>query len=102
MHDPDESLDLLLSEWRVRGDVPASLQREVWASVAAGAADPGWWDSLLLALLRPRVLSLAAAAAVAVGVGWALLEPPPPPLSPHDAYVQSVSPFASVHLAAHR
>jgi len=67
MHDPDQSLDLLLSEWQARGDVPTSLQREVWASVAAGAADPGWWDSLLLALLRPRVLSLAAAAAVAVG-----------------------------------
>ena len=34
--------------------------------------------------------------------GWALLERRPPDISPYEAYVQSVSPFASVHLAAHR
>ena len=86
----------------MRGDVPTSLPREVWSSIAAGAADPGWWDNLLLALLRPRILGLAAAAAVAAGGGWALLERRPPDISPYEAYVQSVSPFASVHLAAHR
>ena len=81
--------------------MPASLQREVWASVAAGAAEPSWWEALLLVLLRPKSLALTAAVAVALGVGAALLELRPPQLSPHDAYVQSISPFASVHLASH-
>lgn len=101
MKDPDESLNQLLSEWQVRGDAPASLQREVWASVAASAAEPAWWEALLLYLLRPKSLAVTAAAAIALGVGSALLELRPPQLSPHDAYVQSISPFASVHLASH-
>lgn len=97
-HDP---LDELLLEWRVRGEAPASQQREVWARIAAGEAEPGWWEAFLLLLLRPRCLALTAAAAVAVGVISALLDLRAPELSPHDAYVQSISPFASVHLASH-
>lgn len=97
----NDPLDSLLQEWQVRGESPASQQREVWARIAAGEADPSWWETFLMFLLRPRSLVLTAAAAVAVGIISALLELRAPELSPHDAYVQSISPFASVHLASH-
>lgn len=97
-HDP---LDSLLQEWQVRGEVSASSQREVWARIAAGEADPSWWEAFLLLMLRPRSLALTAAAAVALGIISALLELRAPEVNPHDAYVQSISPFASIHLASH-
>ncbi|HCN27817.1 MAG TPA: hypothetical protein DIT64_03340 [Verrucomicrobiales bacterium] len=102
MNTPEnDPLDDLLLEWQVRGETPASQQREVWARIAAGEAEPAWWESFLLLMLRPRSLALTAAAAVVLGVLSALLEMRAPEISPHDAYVQCVSPFASVHLASH-
>jgi hypothetical protein len=100
-HQHDEPLDELLASWRVRGEAPAGFQREVWNRISAGEADPAWWERLSAVLLRPFALGCAAAAAVATGALVAVVETLPSSQSPHDAYVQSVSPFASVHLASH-
>lgn len=97
----DDPLGSLLASWEVPGEAPAGFQREVWNRISAGEADLAWWERASLLLLRPLSLSCAAAAAVAVGALVAVVETLPPSQTPHDAYVQSVSPFASVHLASH-
>ncbi len=101
MKTDDDPLDALLGSWQVHGEVPAGFQREVWTRISAGEADLAWWERLSMSLLRPFNLGCAAAAAVAVGALLAVVETLPATQSPHDAYVQSVSPFASVHLASH-
>lgn len=99
-HD-DDPLNALLASWEVRGEAPPGFQREVWNRISAGEADLGWGERLSMILLRPFSLSCAAAAAVAIGALLAVVETLPSSQTPHDAYVQSVSPFASVHLLSH-
>ena len=97
----DDPLHALLGTWEVRGETLVGFQREVWNRISAGEADLAWWERFSLTLLRPVSLSFAAVVAVAIGVAVAILETQPSSQAPHDAYVQSVSPFASVHLASH-
>ncbi len=97
----DDPLDSLLQEWQVTGETSASFQREVWARIAATQADPSWWEKLSALLLRPAGWMAVSAAAVLLGAGFGWLETRPEPVNPHEAYVRSISPFASMHLAAH-
>jgi hypothetical protein len=97
----NDPLDSLLASWQVRGEAPMGFQREVWNCISAGEGELAWWERFSIGLLRPLSLGCAAAAAVAVGAFVAVLETRPSSQTPHDAYVQSVSPFASVHLASH-
>lgn len=100
MTSPDP-LDDLLSEWRVEVEPPASLPREVWARIASDESEPSWWEKLASLLLQPRWLALTAVVAVSFGVLLALTAAPSPDMDPHTAYIESISPFASMHLAAH-
>jgi len=100
MNTPDP-LDELLSQWQVRVEPPASLPREVWARISAGEAEPSWWEELASYILRPRALAVTGLAAILVGTVLALLDGRGPQMDPHTAYVQSISPFASLHLASH-
>jgi hypothetical protein len=100
MNTPDP-LDELLSEWRVTVEPAPSLPREVWARIASDEAEPSWWDKLASVLLQPRWLVVTSAVAVIFGVVLALTEAFTPTLDPHTAYIESISPFASMHLAAH-
>lgn len=101
MNTPDDPLDELLSQWQVHGDAPPSFQREVWARIATNEAEPFLWEKLSSFLLRPRGWLMAGAMAAVIGAGMAWIETQPTRLSPHDAYVRSISPFASLHLASH-
>lgn len=100
MNTPDP-LDDLLSGWRVEVEPPASLPREVWARIASDETEPTWWERLASLLLRPQWLVVTAAVAVSFGIVLALAGARAPALDPHSAYIESISPFASVHLAAH-
>lgn len=97
----EDPLDELLSEWQVPAGTPASFQREVWARIAAAEADPGLWERVLTFLLRPRGWMATCTAAILLGAGVAWMETRPRAISPHEAYVRSISPFASLHLASH-
>lgn len=101
MKTPDDPLDALLSQWQVQGEAPPSFQREVWSRIATGEAEAGLLERFFVYLLRPRGWLLASAAAVVVGGGIAWVETNPDRLNPHDAYVRSISPFASLHVASH-
>lgn len=101
MKPPDDPLDELLSQWQVRGEVPPAFQREVWTRIATGHAEPSWMEKLAAAMFRPRGWLIAATASILVGAGIAWMENRPLQLNPHDAYVRSISPFASLHLASH-
>ena len=100
MNTPDP-LDELLSQWQVRAEPPASLPRDVWARISAGEAEPSWWEWMATYILRPRALAFTGLAAILAGAVLALLDGSSPRLDPHTAYVQSISPFASLHLASH-
>lgn len=100
MNTPDP-LDELLSEWRVTAEPVHSLPREVWARIASDEAEPSWWEKLASRILQPRWLALTAVVAVSFGVLLALAGARSPALDPHTAYIESISPFASMHLAAH-
>ena len=96
-----DPLDDLLSEWQVSGEASPSFQREVWARIASAEAEPTWSELLVRFFLRPRGWAMASAAALLLGSGLAWFETRPSRLNPHDAYVRSISPFASLHVAAH-
>ena len=100
MNTPDDPLDELLTHWQVRGDTPPTFQREVWARIAAQEAEPTWKEKLCTRLLKPSSWLVASAVAILIGAGVAWLETRPLQLTPYDAYVRSISPFASHHLAA--
>ena len=100
MNTPDP-LDELLSEWRVTVEPAASLPRVVWARIASEEVEPSLWDKLAFLLLQPRWLALTAVVAVSFGVVLALSGPRTTNLDPHTAYIESISPFASMHMAAH-
>jgi hypothetical protein len=99
MNTPDP-LDELLSQWQVRAEPPALLPRDVWARISADEAELSWWEVLASQILRPRALAITALVAILVGTVLALIDGNGPQLDPHTAYVQSISPFASLHLAA--
>ncbi|TDU71243.1 hypothetical protein EI77_02365 [Prosthecobacter fusiformis] len=101
MNTPDDPLDELLSQWQVPGEAPPSFQREVWARIAADEADPGLWEKLSSFLIQPRGWMVAAVTSIFIGAGMAWMETRPSRLNPHEAYVHSISPFASQHLASH-
>jgi hypothetical protein len=100
MNTPDP-LNELLSEWHVTTEPASSLPREVWARIASDEAEPSWWEKLAALLLQPRWLALTAVVAVSFGVLLALAGARTPATDPHTAYIESISPFASMHLAAH-
>lgn len=101
MTTPDP-LDDLLSEWQVSPTPPNSLNRDIWTRIALVEAEPSWWETLAALILRPRNLAFSSLAAFGLGIGFAFLrEAPDSPMDPHTAYVQSISPFASQHLASH-
>jgi hypothetical protein len=99
MTTPDP-LDELLSQWQVCARPPASLPRDVWARISAGEAELSWWEWLAPYILRPRSLATIGLAAILVGTVLALIDASGPQMDPHTAYVQSISPFASLHLAS--
>ena len=71
---------------------PPDFREEVWRRIAlenppSRSSRVAWW------LLQPKRATLAAAAAVVFALLWGLTHPAQPELSPHDAYVISVSPF---------
>lgn len=101
MNTPDDPLDELLSQWQVHGEAPPSFQREVWARIATHEGDPTLWERFVDYLVRPRSWLVATSAAVIIGASIAWVETRPSGLNPHDAYVRSISPFASLHLASH-
>jgi hypothetical protein len=72
----------------------------VWAHIGANDAHPTWWEKLAFILLRPQAIAATVVASAAVGSGLAIVIKPAAPVDAHAAYVQSISPFASVHLAA--
>ena len=97
-----DPLDELLSEWQVSPVPPSSLNRDIWASIALVGSEPTWWETLAALIFKPRNLALSSFFAFALGMGIALLrETPAAEMDPHTAYVQSISPFASRHLASH-
>lgn len=99
---PPDPLDDLLSEWQVSPQPPTSLNRDIWARIALVEAEPSWWESLAAFILRPRTLAFSSLFAFGLGIGIGLLrDDPGSALDPHTAYVQSISPFASQHLATH-
>lgn len=101
MTTPDP-LDDLLSEWQARPVPPSSMNRDIWARIALVEAEPTWWESLAALILRPRNLAFSSLLAFGLGSGIGFLwEDPGSALDPHTAYVQSISPFASQHLASH-
>jgi len=66
---------------------------EIWRRIAvenppSRASRVAWW------LLQPKRAFLMAAAVVALAAAWGLTHPAGSDVSPHDAYVISVSPFA--------
>ena len=101
MTTPDP-LDDLLSEWQVSPTPPNSLNRDIWARIALVGAGPSWGGTLRAPVLGPRNLAFSSLAAFGLGIGFAFLrEAPDSAMDPHTAYVQSISPFASQHLASH-
>lgn len=100
MNTPNDPLDTLLAEWQVHRETPTSFQREVWARIAANEAEPTWKERWSALLLKPSSWFAAAAVAILIGGSLAWFETRPLQLSPHDAYVRSISPFASHHFAS--
>jgi hypothetical protein len=95
----DRSLDELLGQWQVRRQAPEGFRRGVWARIEQDRQPRRGWERCASFLLRPPVFAAVSAVAVATGGVVAWLREEGRQISPHDAYVQSVSPFASVHLA---
>jgi hypothetical protein len=96
--DPDPLVDLL-AQWQVpQAETPPDFRREVWRRISADESEPGWLEQLAWWLLRPKREALIVASAVLVAVLWGLTHPPQSELTPHDAYVLSVSPFDPHHL----
>ena len=93
----DDPLDQLLSEWRVRADVPPEFRREVWQTISSRCAEPTWIEKLSWWLLQPNRKIFALAVAVMGGVILDFSLPARDELSPHDAYVMSISPFDPHH-----
>ncbi len=100
-HQDTDQLDVLLASWQVEGEVPVRFQREVWNRISSRDGALAWWEELSIRFLKPWNLGFAALAAVIIGSLWAVVQTQPSAQTPHDAYVQSVSPFVSVHLASH-
>ena len=95
---PDPLDELLLSSWEVTAEAPRSFRREVWQRVSATEAEePGWLARFAWWLLRPARETLVVAAVVIVAVVWGVTHPPAARLTPHEAYVQSISPFDPHH-----
>ncbi len=63
----------------------------------AAATEPGWVEKLAWWLLRPKRELLVLATTIALAILWGITHPPQPELTPHDAYVMSVSPFDPHH-----
>ena len=93
----DDPLDQLLSEWQVRAEVPPEFRREVWKAISSTCNEPTWVEKLSWWLLQPRRKILALAVAVIGGVILDFALPNSDELSPHDAYVMSISPFDPNH-----
>lgn len=88
----EDSLEHLLSAWGPPVQAPPDFREEIWRRIAmepppSRTAYAAWW------LLQPKRAFLAAAAVVALAAAWGLTHPAGYELSPHDAYVISVSPF---------
>ena len=95
---PDPLDELLLSSWEVTAEAPRHFRREVWQRVSTTEAEePGWLARLAWWLLRPTREALVVAAVVILAVVWGVTHPPAARLTPHDAYVQSISPFDPHH-----
>ncbi|WP_395715752.1 hypothetical protein [Prosthecobacter sp.] len=94
--DPDP-LDDLLSQWQVQVETPPDFRREVWRKVAAETREPSWIERVAWWLLRPKREALILAAVIILAIAWGLTHPPEE-ISPHDAYVMSISPFDPNHL----
>jgi len=97
---PIDPLDDLLCEWQVASEPPPTLRRDVWARIAAGRAEPFWWETLAVVLLRPRIAALTGFTAICLGSSLAALSyHRTPTVDPHTAYVRSISPFSAAHMA---
>jgi hypothetical protein len=92
------SLDELLAQWQVRRHTPPGFQQQVRHRLQSLSNRSPWLEHLFI-LLRPPVFASVAALAIVSGCVMAWWQEPDGGISAHDAYVQSVSPFASVHLA---
>jgi len=94
----DEKIDALLAEWREPVDTPLDFRREVWRRVElSGPCRHGILERLAWWLLRPRRELALLALVVLFALIWGLTHPPQPELSPHDAYLMSISPFDPHH-----
>lgn len=88
----EDPLDQLLCAWRAPETPPPDFREEIWRRIAvegppSRASRVAWW------VLQPRRAIPLAAAAVILAAVWGLTHPPGPDVSPHDAYVISISPF---------
>ncbi|MGV3658600.1 MAG: hypothetical protein ACO1TE_00395 [Prosthecobacter sp.] len=88
----EDPLDRVLCTWHARADTPPDFREEIWRRIAvenppSRASRVAWW------VLQPKRAFLMAAAVVAVAAAWGLTHPAGSEVSPHDAYVISVSPF---------
>lgn len=90
---PQDPLDQLLSTWGRPAEPPPDFRQEIWRRIAAEPA-PGRASYLAWWLLQPRHACLLAATVMALAAAWGLSHPPEHELSPHDAYVASINPFA--------
>ncbi|MEY2599574.1 MAG: hypothetical protein RLZZ142_1833 [Verrucomicrobiota bacterium] len=102
MSKPDP-LEALLAQWSEPSDPPEGFRREVWARIAQRASPVSGWERLTWWILQPQYGVWLALLIVGMGFVYGLLRPPAPVLSPRDAYVLSISPFAlEGHLETHR
>lgn len=88
----EDPLDHLLAAWGPPAGPPPDFRQEIWRRIAMEAPPSrvsylAWW------LLQPKRAFLMAAAVMIVAAAWGLTHPAGHDLSPHDAYVVSVSPF---------
>lgn len=89
---PEDPLDQLLGTWRARAEAPPDFRQEIWRRIAietppSVGSKVAWW------LLQPKQAFLMTAAVVTLTAAWGLTHPPGENVSPHDAYVMSISPF---------
>jgi hypothetical protein len=96
--DDSDSLDKLLKQWVVNNHVDSDFRREVWQRIATDSRQSPWMERLAWWLLRPKREAFVLASVVAAAVLWGLTHPPQSEMSPHDAYVMSVSPFDPHHI----
>lgn len=88
----EDPLDHLLSMLGAPAEPPPDFRQEIWRRIAletppSRASYAAWW------LLQPRRAFLTAVAVTALAAAWGLTHPADDDLSPHDAYVVSISPF---------